>query len=120
MRAYLIGHLDKFIGGLSHRRHDRYDPMTTPVQIGETSRDRAAFCRCFETGAAVFLHDDGIVAHSTLRNTSMSSSCQWRRREICSLPREDRPTRKETARRSGPLTSDITSQEKRAWPHSSV
>src|SRR6478735_6602594 len=87
MRAYLIGHLDQFIGGLSHRRNDRYDPMTTPVQIGETTRDRADFYRCFETGAAVFLHDDGIVAHSTPRNTSMSASCQWRRREIGPPPR---------------------------------
>src|SRR5258705_766440 len=37
--------------------------MTTAVQIGETARDRADFCRCFKTGAAVFLHDGGIVAH---------------------------------------------------------
>src|ERR1039458_7891609 len=43
--------------------------MTTAMQIGETARDRAEFCRCFKTGAAVFLHDDGIVAHSTYRNT---------------------------------------------------
>src|ERR1700682_392827 len=69
MRAYLIGHLDKFVGGLTHRRNDRHDTMTTAMQIGETARDRADFCRCFKTGAAVFLHDDGIVAHSTYRNT---------------------------------------------------
>src|SRR6202011_3601090 len=43
--------------------------MTTAMQIGETARDRADFCRCFKTGAAVFLHDDGVVAHSTYRNT---------------------------------------------------
>src|ERR1700693_4147843 len=43
--------------------------MTTAMQIGETARDRAYFCRCFKAGAAVFLHDDGIVAHSTYRNT---------------------------------------------------
>src|ERR1700687_1324353 len=43
--------------------------MTTAMQIGETARDRADFCRCFKTGAAVFLHDDRIVAHSTYRNT---------------------------------------------------
>src|SRR5580704_13874297 len=43
--------------------------MTTAMQIGETARDRADFCRCFKAGAAVFLHDDGIVAHSTYRNT---------------------------------------------------
>src|SRR5438270_235316 len=43
--------------------------MTTAMQIGETARDRADFCRGFKTGAAVFLHDDGIVAHSTYRNT---------------------------------------------------
>jgi hypothetical protein len=43
--------------------------MTTAMQIGETARDRADFCRCFKTGAAVFLHDDGIVAHSIYRNT---------------------------------------------------
>src|ERR1700738_1005479 len=42
--------------------------MTTAMQIGETARDHADFCRCFKTGAAVFLHDDGIVAHSTYRN----------------------------------------------------
>jgi hypothetical protein len=43
--------------------------MTTAMQIRETARDRADFCRCFKTGAAVFLYDDGIVAHSTYRNT---------------------------------------------------
>src|SRR5712671_7884379 len=43
--------------------------MTTAMQIGETARDRADFCRCFKTGTAVFLHDDGIVAHSTYSNT---------------------------------------------------
>src|SRR6266404_1325533 len=69
MRAYLIGHLDKFVGGLAHRRNDRHDTMTTAMQIGETARDRADFCRCFKTGAAVFLHDDRIVAHSTHTNT---------------------------------------------------
>src|ERR1700682_5296917 len=69
MRAYLIGHLNKLVGGLTHRRNDRHDTMTTAMQIGETARDRADFCRCFKTGAAVFLHDDGIVAHSTYRNT---------------------------------------------------
>src|SRR5664279_5194273 len=69
MRAHLIGHLNKFVGGLTHRRNDRHDTMTTAMQIGETARDRADFCRCFKTGAAVFLHDDGIVAHSTYRNT---------------------------------------------------
>jgi hypothetical protein len=54
MRAYLIGHLNKFVGGLTHRRNDRYDPMTTSVQLGETARDRVDFCRGFKTGAAVF------------------------------------------------------------------
>src|SRR5258708_38780836 len=39
------------------------------MQSGETARERADFCGCFKTGAAVFLHDDGIVAHSTYRNT---------------------------------------------------
>src|ERR1700686_3714796 len=68
MRAYLIGHLNKFVGGLTHRRNDRHDTMTTAMQIGETARDCADFCRCFKTGTAVFMHDDGIVAHST-RNT---------------------------------------------------
>src|SRR6266478_5004826 len=43
--------------------------MTTVMQIGDTARDRADFCRCFKTGAAVFLHNDGMVAHSTYRNT---------------------------------------------------
>src|ERR1700687_421878 len=43
--------------------------MTTAMQIGRPPRDRADFCRCFKTGAAVFLHNDGIVAHSTYRNT---------------------------------------------------
>src|ERR1700682_5528594 len=69
MRAYLIGHLNKLVGGLTHRRNDRHDTMTTAMQIGETARDRTNFCRCFKTGAAVFLHDDGIVTHSTYRNT---------------------------------------------------
>src|SRR5882757_6289333 len=39
--------------------------MTTAMQIGEAARDRADSRRCFKTGAAVFLHDDGIGAHST-------------------------------------------------------
>jgi len=43
--------------------------MTTTMQIGETACDRADFRRCFKTGAAVFLHDDGVAAHSTYRNT---------------------------------------------------
>src|SRR6266404_8087779 len=43
--------------------------MTTVMQIGDTARDRADFCRRFKTGAAVFLHNDGMVAHSTYRNT---------------------------------------------------
>jgi hypothetical protein len=43
--------------------------MTTAMQIGETARDRADSCRCFKTGAAVFLHNGRIVAHSTYRNT---------------------------------------------------
>ena len=42
--------------------------MAMAMQIGETSRDRADFCRCCKTGAAVFLHDDGIVVHSTYKN----------------------------------------------------
>ena len=37
--------------------------MTTAMQLGETARDRADLCRRFKTSAAVFLHDDGIVAH---------------------------------------------------------
>src|SRR5258708_1087856 len=43
--------------------------MTTAMQIGETARDRADFCRCFKTSSAVFLHDDWIFAHSTYRIT---------------------------------------------------
>jgi hypothetical protein len=39
--------------------------MPTAMQIGETARDRAYSRRCFKTGAAVFLHDDGIAMHST-------------------------------------------------------
>ena len=53
--------------------------MATVMQIGETGRDRSDFCRCFETGAAVFLHDDGIIAHSTCRNISrggLQRKCQ--------------------------------------------
>src|ERR1700730_489354 len=69
MRAYLIGHVNKFVSGLAHRRNDRHDTMTTAMQIGKTARDRADFRRCFKTGAAVFLHDDGVAAHSTYRNT---------------------------------------------------
>src|ERR1700687_3169870 len=67
MRAYLIGHLNKFVGGLTHGGNDPHDTMTAAMQIGETARDRADFCRCFKTGAAVFLHDDGILAHSTYK-----------------------------------------------------
>src|ERR1700704_3087378 len=48
--------------------------MTTAVQIGETARDRADFCRCFKAGAAVLLHDDGMAAHCTYRNT-LSAAC---------------------------------------------
>src|SRR5258708_28123657 len=69
MRPYLMGHFNKFVGGPPHRRNDRHDTMTTVMQIGDTARDRADFCRCFKTGAAVFLHNDGMVAHSTYRNT---------------------------------------------------
>src|ERR1700704_2528175 len=43
--------------------------MTTAMQIRETARDRADFRRCFKTGAAVFLHDDGSDTHSTYGNT---------------------------------------------------
>src|SRR5215211_7737196 len=43
--------------------------MTTAVQIGEAARDRADFCRCFKAGAAVLLHDDGMAAHCTYRDT---------------------------------------------------
>jgi len=50
------------------------------MQIGETARDRADFCRCFKTGAAVFLHDDGIVAHSTYRNTLRATYMLARRK----------------------------------------
>src|ERR1700731_2413090 len=69
MRAYLIGHLDKFVGGLTHPRNNRPNTINTAMQRGETARNRTDFCRCFKTGAAVFLHDDGIVAHSIYRNT---------------------------------------------------
>src|SRR5258705_10145971 len=48
--------------------------MPTAVQIGEAAGDRADFRRCFKTGAAVFLHDDGIIAHSTHRNTPRAAS----------------------------------------------
>src|SRR4029450_11349663 len=48
--------------------------MTAAVQIGETARDRADFRRCFKTGATMFLHDDGIVAHYTCRNT-LKAAC---------------------------------------------
>src|SRR5260221_4359450 len=48
--------------------------MTTAVQIGEAAGDRADFRRCFKTGAPVFLHDDGIVAHSTHRNAPRAAS----------------------------------------------
>src|SRR5260370_39233870 len=48
--------------------------MPRAVKIGEAARDRADFRRCFKTGAAVFLHDDGIVAHSTYRNTPRAAS----------------------------------------------
>src|SRR3984957_8988789 len=79
MRAYLIGHPDKLVGGLTHRRNDRHDTMTTAMQIGETARDRADFCRGFKTGAAVFLHDDGIVAHSSYRNRFSTNARTSRR-----------------------------------------
>src|SRR6476620_12493047 len=57
--------------------------MTTAVQIGETARDRADFCRCFKTGAAVFLHDDGIVAHGVVLAPLLVSSL---RRVFASQP----------------------------------
>src|SRR5665647_1243984 len=69
MRAYLIGHLDKFVGGLAHRRNDRHDTITTVMRIGEAAGDCSNFCWCLKTGTAVFLHDDGIVVHPTYRNT---------------------------------------------------
>jgi len=52
--------------------------MTTAMQIGETARDRADFRRCFKTGAALFLHDDGIVAHSAYKNT-LRAACMLAR-----------------------------------------
>src|SRR6059058_2077818 len=39
--------------------------MTTAMQVGETARNRANFRRCFKTDTAIFLHDDGMVAHLT-------------------------------------------------------
>src|SRR5215471_13591416 len=43
--------------------------MTAAVQVGEAARDRADLCRRLKTGAAVLLHDNGIVGHSKHRNT---------------------------------------------------
>jgi len=65
MRTYLIGHLDKLVGGPTHRRDDRHDTTTPAMQCGKTARNGADSCRRFKAGAAVFLHDDGDVAHYT-------------------------------------------------------
>src|SRR4029077_13042642 len=43
--------------------------MSPLMQIGETDRDRADFCRRFKTDAAKFLHNNRIVRHSAYRNT---------------------------------------------------
>src|SRR6266508_1746684 len=64
-RAYLISHLDQLVGGFAHGGDDRYDTMTTAMQVGETARNRANFRRCFKTDTAIFLYDDGMVAHLT-------------------------------------------------------
>src|SRR6185312_16756183 len=61
--AYLISHLDQLVGGLAHGRDDRHDAMTTAMQIGEAARNRAYLLRRFKTDAAIFLHDDRLVAH---------------------------------------------------------
>jgi hypothetical protein len=57
-------------------KHDGYPSLKRSPRLDDHGyanrrgcRDRADFCRCFKTGAAVFLHDDGIVAHSTYGNT---------------------------------------------------
>src|SRR3982750_3957054 len=39
--------------------------MTTAMQVSEAARNRANFRRCFKTNTAIFLHDDGMVAHLT-------------------------------------------------------
>src|SRR6266851_2038644 len=108
MRAYLIGHLDEFVGGLTHRRNDRHDTMTTAMQIGETARDRADFCRCFKAGTAVFLHDDGIVAHSTYGNT-LRAACMRQRGEAA------RPGPGGIARNYA-LCADLTITTLSSWP----
>src|ERR1700676_5220643 len=59
--------------------------MTAAMQIGETARARADSRRRFQTGAAVFLHDDGIVAHSVYRNTP-SEPCAPARFEDAPMP----------------------------------
>src|SRR5450631_984149 len=60
--------------------------MPTSVHVGETARDRTDFCRCFKTGAAVLLHNDWIVAHSTYRNTP-SEPCAPARTRYDTRPR---------------------------------
>ena len=62
------GDREQLVGGFTHRGYDRYDALPSRMQVGETARDRADFFRRFKTGAAVFLHDDGIVAHSADRS----------------------------------------------------
>ncbi|MGN6588815.1 MAG: hypothetical protein ACTHKE_00780, partial [Sphingomicrobium sp.] len=74
MRAYLIGHLDQFVGGLTHRRNDRYDAMITVVQIGKTARNRAYFCRCFKTRAATASADAATTSAAAAATTSAAAS----------------------------------------------
>jgi hypothetical protein len=54
MRHLALG-IQAFAVGIEDQR----STISVGMHIGETARDHADFCRCFKTGAAVFLHDDG-------------------------------------------------------------
>ena len=75
--------------------------MTTATQIGQTARDRADFCRCFKAGAAVFLHDDGIVAHYICRNTSTAAHIPGRTLMTAGQQEPIPPPRKKPAKKYG-------------------
>src|SRR5690348_7753665 len=50
--------------------------MTKAVQVGEAARDGAYLRRRFKTDAAVFLHDDRMIAHLTSVR-SLADLARW-------------------------------------------
>src|ERR1700757_3771392 len=87
--------------------------MATSMQIGETARDRADFRRRLKTGAAIFLHNDGIVAHSADSNTLRAAcapartNCDARGCKHSRCPSEDQPAAFGPTSRHSELRRDL-------------